>query len=97
MLPTEDRHVWSLVWELQANARKKREQQAAADEKAEAWRAKLIQDVVDWHGEEFGQRVLGAIFPQTFKRSLRDYCTDERTYNICVKLARGVKRRPYSK
>lgn len=97
MLPTEERHVWSLIRGRQANALKKREQQAAADEKAEAWRAKLIQDVVDWHGEEFGQRVLGAIFPQTFKRSLRDYCTDERTYNICVKLARGVKRRPYSK
>jgi hypothetical protein len=97
MSPTEAMNVRSMIRERQANARKKREQQAAADEKAEAWRAKLIQEVVDWHGEEFGQRVLGATFQQTFKRSLRDYCTDERTYNICIRLAQGVKRRPYSK
>jgi hypothetical protein len=45
MSPTEAMNVRSMIRERQANARKKREQQAAADEKAEAWRAKLIQDV----------------------------------------------------
>jgi hypothetical protein len=53
--------------------------------------------VVERHGQDFGERVIRSAFPQTFKRSLRDYCTDERTYNICIRLAQGVKRRSYWK
>jgi len=97
MSPTEALLVWGLIRGRQDMARKKKEREAAALAEAAHWREKLAQEVVDWHGQDFGACVLRSAFPLTFKRSLRDYCTDERTYNICVKLARGVKRRPYSK
>ena len=97
MSPTEALLVWGLIRGRQDMARKKKEREAAALAEAAHWREKLAQEVVEWHGQDFGAWVLRSAFSQTFKRSLRDYCTDERTYNICVKLARGVKRRPYSK
>jgi hypothetical protein len=97
MSPTEALLVWGLIRGRQDMARKKKEREAAALAEAAHWREKLAQEVVEWHGQDFGAWVLRSAFPQTYKRSLRDYCTDERTYNICVKLARGVKRRHYSK
>lgn len=97
MSPDESKLVWGLIRGRQDMARKKREREAAALAEAEKWREKLAQEVIQWHGQAFGEWLLRLTFRQTFKRSLRDYCTDERTYNICIKLAQGVKRRPYSK
>lgn len=97
MSPAESMLVRGLIRGRQDMARKKKEREAAALAEAENWREKLTQEVVQWHGQAFGEWLLRLTFRQTFERSLRDYCTDERTYNICIKLAQGVKRRPYSK
>ncbi|MCA3279789.1 MAG: hypothetical protein ING10_11015 [Roseomonas sp.] len=91
MSPTEAMNVRSMIREQQANARKKREQQAAAEEKAEEWRAKLIQRVAELFKPEFRHSVLRSSYPETFKRKLIDYCSDEQTYKISVKVAERVK------
>jgi hypothetical protein len=49
--------------------------------------------VVELLGETRGALVLRSRYPKTFNRALLDYCTDERTYEICVTMARDVKRR----
>jgi hypothetical protein len=91
MSPTEAMNVRSMIRERQANARKKREQQAAADEKAEAWRAKLIQRVAELFKPEFRHSVLHSSYPETFKRKLIEYCLDEQTYKVSVKVAERVR------
>lgn len=95
MSPAESMLVRGLIRGRQDMARKKKEREAAALDEAKKWQEKLAQEVVQWHGQAFGECLLRSTFRQTFKRSLRDYCTDERTYNICIKLAQDVKRRPY--
>ena len=91
MSPTEAMNVRSMIRERQANARKKREQQAAADEKAEAWRAKLIQRVAELFKPEFRHSVLHSSYPETFKRKLIEYCLDEQTYKVSVKVAERLR------
>jgi len=91
MSPAEAMNLRSMIRERQANAREKRKQQAAADEKAEAWRAKLIQRVAELFKPEFRHAVLRSSHPETFKRKLIEFCTDERTYKISVKVVERVK------
>ncbi len=58
MLPAEGMLVWGLIRGRQDMVRKKKERVAAALAEAANWREKLAQEVVEWHGQDFGAWVL---------------------------------------
>jgi hypothetical protein len=91
MSPTEFGLVWGLIRGRQDMARKKREREAAALAEAEKWREKLIQRVAELFKPEFRHSVLHSTYPETFKRKLIEYCSDERTYKVSVNVAERVR------
>jgi hypothetical protein len=89
MSPTEVMLVWGLIRGRQDMARKKSAKEAAALAEAERWREKLDQKIVELFGQERGALILRSRYPKTRPQSLRDYCIDERTFKICIKVAQG--------
>jgi hypothetical protein len=91
MAPTEFVLVWGLIRGRQDMARKKKEREAATFAEAEKWREKLIQRVAELFKPEFRHSVLHSTYPETFKRKLIEYCSDEKTYKISVNVAERVR------
>ena len=93
MSQAEVMFVWSLIRGRQDIARKRSAREAAALAEAERWREQLEQKVVEMFGKERGALVLRSRYPRTYPRTLRNYCTDERSYKICVAEANKSKGR----
>lgn len=91
MSPTEFVLVWGLIRGRQDMARKKKEREAATFAEAEKWREKLIQRVAELFKPEFRHSVLHSTYPETFKRKLIEYCSDEKTYKVSVNVAERVR------
>lgn len=91
MSPTEFGLVWGLIRGRQDMARKKKEREAATFAEAEKWREKLIQRVAELFKPEFRHSVLHSTYPETFKRKLIEYCSDEKTYKVSVNVAERVR------
>jgi hypothetical protein len=93
MSQAEVMFVWSLIRGRQDIARKRSAREAAALAEAERWQEQLEQKVVEMFGKERGALVLRSRYPRTYPRTLRNYCTDERSYKICVAEANKSKGR----